>query len=276
MKARLLGIGAAATLVVLVALGSHAWLADHSDAEPAALALPVPPFPPRIAQGETYEHCLALLANDPASASALADTWQAKDGGEGAAHCQALAQIALGRPDIGAAQLERLATEDTTAPGLARASLLGQAVQARLMAGQPDRAMAAATAALALAPDDVDLLINRATAESALERPAVAIEDLNRALGLDPQRADALVLRAASWRHLGRLERAGSDIARAVEIDPQEPEALLERGIQRQLLGDRSGARLDWQTARQLDPNSTTADLADQNLALLEAGPDRR
>lgn len=276
MKATLLGIGAAATLVVLVAIGSHAWFADRPDAEPAALALPVPPFPPRIAQGETYEHCLTLLANDPASASALADSWQAKDGGAGAAHCQALAQIALGRPDVGAAQLERLATEDTTAPGLARASLLGQAVQARLMAGQPDRAFAAATTALTLAPDDIELLINRATAADALGRFAPEVDDLNRALAMDAQRVDALVLRAAAWRRLNRLDLAAADVGRAIEIDPADPEALLERGILRQRQGDRAGARADWQRARTLDPNSTTADLADQNLALLEAGPDRR
>jgi hypothetical protein len=40
-------------------------------------------------------------------------------------------------------------------------------------------------------------------------------------------------------------------------------------------MGDRTGARTDWQHARDVDPNSTTADLAEQNLSLLEAGPER-
>jgi regulator of sirC expression with transglutaminase-like and TPR domain len=58
--------------------------------------------------------------------------------------------------------------------------------------------------------------------------------------------------------------------------DPDNAEALLERGILRQRHDDRAGARRDWERAIELSPDSTTADLAQQNLALLEAGPDRR
>jgi regulator of sirC expression with transglutaminase-like and TPR domain len=275
METRLLVIGAASLAVVAASATVWLWAGDTAEPEIASLALPVPPFPPRIAQGETYEHCLALLANDPSGASTLAETWAAQGGGEGAAHCEALAQIALGRPEAGAAQLERLAAT-SKAPDLARASLLAQAVQARLMADQPDRAQAAATTALGLSPDDIELLIDRATADQALQQSEPAIEDLSHVLELDPMRVDALVLRAAAWRRLDKLDMAAADITRALELDPQEPEALLERGILRQRQGDRVGARHDWQRARMIDPNSTTADLADQNLALLEAGPDRR
>jgi hypothetical protein len=41
-------------------------------------------------------------------------------------------------------------------------------------------------------------------------------------------------------------------------------------------MGDAAGARADWEHARGVDPNSTTADLAQQNLSLLEAGPQRQ
>jgi tetratricopeptide (TPR) repeat protein len=274
MQARLLGFGAAVLILLAIAGGAFMLTGDGQEST-ADLGLPVPPFPPRIAEGEAYEHCLAMLANDPAGASALAENWLASGGGSGAAHCGALAQVALGRPEAGAAQLEALA-RDSTAPDLARASLLGQAAQARMMAGEPDQALAAASTALALAPDDADLLMGRATAEAALDRPRAAILDLNQALAVDPHRVDALVQRAAAWRRLNRLDLAVADITRAVELDPEEPEALLERGILRQRQGDRAGARADWQKARGIDPNSVTADLADQNLALLEVGPDRR
>ena len=43
----------------------------------------------------------------------------------------------------------------------------------------------------------------------------------------------------------------------------------------RQALGDAEGARADWEQAKSVDPNSSAADLAEQNLALLEAGPRR-
>ncbi|HST76074.1 MAG TPA: hypothetical protein VLJ20_11935, partial [Acetobacteraceae bacterium] len=103
-----------------------------------------------------------------------------------------------------------------------------------------------------------------------------AIDDLDRALTLDPDRVDALVFRAAAWRNESRLARAQQDIDRAVTLDPDNPEALLERGIERKLAGDAAGARADWQRAKTLSPDTATGDLAEQNLALLEAGPSSR
>jgi tetratricopeptide (TPR) repeat protein len=244
-------------------------------AAPADPALPVPPVPPRIAEGEDYEKCLAMLANDPAGANIFADAWFATGGGDGAVHCQALAQIALGNPEAGAAMLQKLAAS-SGAPALARAMIFGQSEEAWMMASEPDRAYDAATQALALKPDDADLLIERATAAIAMGRFLDSIDDLNRALELDPHRGDALVLRGSAWRNEDKVDLAQADIDHAIDIDPDDPEALLERGILRQRKGDAAGAQADWERAIQLDPDSTAADLAQQNLALLEAGPDRR
>jgi tetratricopeptide (TPR) repeat protein len=256
--------------------------ADPDPAPPAAdsagapdASLPVPPVPPRIAEGPDYEKCLGMLADDPSGAYVFADAWLATGGGDGAAHCEALADIALGNPETGAAMLQDLAAKSTAAT-LARASIFGQAEEAWMMASQPDRAYEAATQALALKPDDADLLIERATAASAMGRFMDSIDDLNRALEIDPRREDALVLRGSAWRNEDRLELAQADIDHAIDIDPDDPEALLERGILRQRKGDTAGAQADWERAITLDPDSTAADLAQQNLALLEAGPDRR
>jgi len=65
-------------------------------------------------------------------------------------------------------------------------------------------------------------------------------------------------------------------VRQALKIDPDNPEGLLERGILKQMRGDLAGARLDWQQVIQLAPDSPAADLAEQNLALNEAGPQRR
>lgn len=272
MRTRL--TGALAALVLAGAVSGLWWDAGQAPAPPAA-SLPVPPFPPRIAAGETYEHCLAVLADDPDSAKPIADAWAAAGGGDGAAHCQGLALIATGRPDLGAERLEQLA-KTSLAPNPARATIFGQAAQARLMGNQADQAYADMTEALALAPYDTELLVSRAAASAAREAWAAAIDDLNDALARDPHRADALVLRAAAWRGRNRLDLALADADRAISLDPDNPEALLERGIVRQRLGDAAGARLDWERARGLAPNSTTADLAEQNLALLDAGPNQR
>jgi tetratricopeptide (TPR) repeat protein len=245
------------------------------EAGPQSGRMPVPPVPPRIAQGQDYERCLAMLSNDAAGANAFADAWEATGGGEGAMHCQALAQIALGHTETGADMLEKLAGA-STAPPLARASLYSQAVQSWLMSGDPARAYGDATMAIALSPDDADLLVDRSIAAATMERYMDAIDDLNCALELDPRRAEAFVFRAAAWRHENRLDLARADVDRAIAIDPENAEALLERGILRERHGDRGGARADWEQAIALAPDTATADLAQQNLALLEAGPERK
>jgi tetratricopeptide (TPR) repeat protein len=248
--------------------------ADDSD-DNLALPLPLPPVPPRIAEGAQYERCLGMLNTDPAGANTLAESWQASGGGEGAAHCLALAQIALGNPQTGAAQLDQLAAI-SQAPDLPRATVYSQAVQAWMMAGAADHALVSANHALELAPDDPDKLIDRAIATAALGHYMDAIDDLSRALDLDHSRTDALVLRGAAWRRLGHLDLAQDDIDRAVAADPDMSDALLERGILRQRQGNRAGAQHDWERVVQLEPDSPTADLAQQNLELLAAGPDRR
>lgn len=264
--------------VVLALLAGGVWWMQQPD-DPAQAeadeALPVPPIPPRIAQGPDYERCLGMLNTDPSGARTFADAWFATGGGDGAAHCLALATIALGEPDVGADQMDKLAGA-SRAPAAARAAVYGQAGQAWMMASAPDRALASTTLALSMTPDDPDLLIDRSIAAATLDRYHDAIDDLTRALDLEPRRPDALVFRAAAWRHLDQLELAQDDIDRAFMLDPENPDALLERGILRQRRGDRAGARQDWEHAVQLSPDTATGDLAQQNLALLDAGPERR
>jgi tetratricopeptide (TPR) repeat protein len=280
MKTRIAMIGAAGVLVLAIG-GASVWYALAN--RPIALEqmadddeqLPVPPVPPRIAEDAEYDHCLAMLAPDPAGAALLAESLQAKGEGDGATQCLGLSQIALGSPDEGAETLDQLA-DASHAANLERATLYGQSAQAWLMAADASRAFDAASKALALSPDDIDLLIDRAIAANILERYQVAIDDLTRALGVDGRRPDALTLRATAWRHTGRLQLAEDDVDRALAIDPDDPEALLERGIIRQRRNDRTGARTDWQRAAELAPDTATADLAQQNLALLEAGPARQ
>ncbi len=237
--------------------------------------LPLPPVPPRVAEGHDYEQCMAMLTSDPEGANNFADAWVATGGGEGATHCLALAKVALGEVAAGAEMLERLAAT-SKAPDVARAVVYGQADQAWLIAGDPTRALGAATLALSFSDDNPDLLIGRSVASATLGHYEDATEDLSHALEIDSKRSDALVLRAAAYRHTGHLDLAEDDTERALAQDPENSEAYLERGILRERKGDRRGARNDWLEAKSLAPDSPASDLAEQNLALLEAGPDQR
>lgn len=275
MASRMVVAGAVAVLFLSTAAGGMWW---HGRAEPDAEAtdeiLPVPPVPPRIAEGEDYDKCLDMLNTDPDGARDFADAW-APTGGEAALHCRALAEVALGEAEEGADMLDKLAATSHAAPA-ARAAVYGQAGQAWLMAAAPDHAFASASNAIALNQDDPDLLVDRSIAASSLGHYQNAADDLTHALELDPSREDALVFRAAAWRNLNQLQLAQDDIDRALTEDGDNPDALLERGILRQRRGDPAGARTDWERALSLAPDSATGDLAQQNLALLEAGPERR
>ena len=216
-----------------------------------------------------------MLVSDPEGAQELAETWQTAGGGDGAAHCLALARIALGGIEEGAGMLEKLADGAHGSPA-SRAAIFRQAAQAWLMTGDAGHAFAAGTRAVALSPDDPDLLIDRAISAGGLERWQDAVDDLTHALELDANRPDAMVLRGSAWRHLGHDELAQDDIDRAIAMDSENAEALLERGILRQRRADAAGAREDWEKAITLAPDTPTADLAEQNLALLDAGPESK
>ena len=245
---------------------------ENAPASPDDDILPIPPVPPRITENPDYDRCLDRLVEDPSGAETLASALAAAGAAEAAQHCHALAQVELGNSAEGAALLDRLAAV-STAPAAARAVVYGQADHAWTMAGDTAQAYASASRALALSPDDPDLLIGRAIAGLALQHCPEAESDLTHALELDPKRDDALTLRATARRCLGQLDQAETDIDHALGLDGENPDALLERGIIRQRRGNLEGARADWQHAAELAPDTPTADLAEQNLALLDAGP---
>lgn len=269
----LLGALAGLLLAVAAALAWVMLLAPGADA--ADETLPLPPALPRLAAGPEYEACLGLTGQDPDAARIQAERWEAAGGGEAARHCLGLAMLAQGDAARAAERLESLAARSAAAVAV-RAALFGQAGQAWMIAGQPGRAFAATTMGLVLLPDDIELLTDRALVQAALGRTADAVADLDRVLTLDPRRAEALVLRAAAKRRMDRIAEAEADITRALTLGADNAEALLERGIIRQLRGDTAGARADWERALALAPDTATADLALQNLALSEAGPQRR
>jgi tetratricopeptide (TPR) repeat protein len=263
---------AAAAVLVLAAGGAGWWWLGGGRGEDV---LPTPPEPPRLTDAPQYERCLDMLEDDPEGARSLADSWAMEGGGEGAAHCAALAALTLGEAERAAEALERIAAR-SQAGIAARAAVFGQAGEAWIAAGRPLRAHAALTLALALTPADPGLLTERAMASLALDRPGEALDDLEHALAGDPSSVEALVLHGSALRRLDRVAQAAQSVAQALRVEPDNVEALLERGIIRQIQGDAAGARSDWERVIELAPDHAAADLAAQNMALIEAGPARR
>lgn len=266
-----LTLAGAAALLLAAGGGAWWWLAPGAPEE----ALPTPPEPPRLVEAPQYEHCLEMVEDDPEGARAFADSWAMEGGGEAAAHCAALALLTLGRAEPAAEALERIATR-SQAGIAARAAVFGQAGGAWIAAGRPERAHAALSLALALVPVDAELLTERAMASLSLDRPEEALADVDNAVAADASRTEAWVIRAAALRRLDRTGPAAESVAQALRLEPENVEALLERGIIRQIQGDARGARADWEKVIELAPDGAAADLAAQNMALIEAGPARR
>jgi tetratricopeptide (TPR) repeat protein len=235
------------------------------------------PGPPRSAEADaaTYERCMKLATEDPAAARDLAGSWKGRGGGHPADHCLAVALIGLKQYKEAAGRLENLAQAMIRAPAALRAEVLGQAAQGWLLAGDPGRAYAAGGAALALRPDDADLLVadllvDRASAAGAAGWYDKAVADLDRVLKADPARSDALIYRASAYRAQGRLDRALTDIDRALQRAPDSAPALLERGNIRSLRGDFDGARQDWVRVARLAPGSAAETAARTNIERLD------
>jgi len=204
---------------------------------------------------------MKLARQDPGAAQKLAQAWHERGGAHPADHCGAVALIGLKQYKEAAIRLEALAQAMTAAPTSLRAEVLDQAGQAWLLAGDPVRAYAVAGSAVALQPNDADLLIDRAEAAASAGYLDKALADLDRVLKADSERVDALIYRASVNRALDRLDPALADVEKALGQTPNSAPALLERGNIRRLKGDIAGARQDWQRVGQLAPGSQ-ADMA--------------
>jgi tetratricopeptide (TPR) repeat protein len=239
----------------------------------AAAEPPVQSAVPRDAAAEaaTYERCMKLARQNPGEARSLAQSWHERGGAHPADHCAAVALIGLKQYKEAASRLEALAQAMTTAPAGLRAEVLDQAGQAWGLAGDAVRAYAAAGAAVALEPNDLDLLIDRAQAAATVGYYDKAVADLDHVLKADPSRVDALLYRASANRALDRLDPALADVEKAIARAPNSAPALLERGNIRRMKGDNEGARQDWERVGQLAPGSQADMAAKANIEHLQS-----
>jgi len=221
-------------------------------------------------EARAYSDCMALARSDPRAAHKSALAWHAKDGGDPALHCAAVALLGLGDYDQAASMLETLAGRaDAKRPEL-RAGLLAQAANAWLIAGKPKAALAAQNRALEIRPGDPAILTDRSIARTSLGRDWDALDDLNRVLEIDPDRIEALVFRAAAWRRVEAWELALQDVDRALGMRPENPDALMERALIRLGQGNRAGARADWLRVVEITVDGPLRDAARRNLEALD------
>lgn len=175
-------------------------------------------------------NCLALVETAPETAYEDGLAWLSAGARPGARHCTAVALIALGHAGEGAARLEELANAPDAGGIEERRTYLAKAGSAWLLAGAPDAAIVAIENALKLAPGDLGLLIDRASANLAMEQWQTAVSDLDLVLVEAPTDTEALELRARALKELGRYDAALADVNAARSSAPDNIDLLVLRG----------------------------------------------
>ncbi|CAN0402882.1 unnamed protein product, partial [Discosporangium mesarthrocarpum] len=223
-----------------------------------------------LSAGDAYRACIQLARQKPADGFEAAIAWRDEGGGAAAKHCTAVALVQLGQFGDAALRLENLADEMTDFAPAERAAVLGQSGRAWLRAGQPERAEAALSVAVGLAPDSADLRVDRGEVRATAGALWDAVDDFNAALERRPDHLDALIFRGAAYRLLDAPELAQTDLETALARDPDNPDALVELGAVALGEGKRDTARQRWLRAINVAPASPAADAARRWLERLD------
>jgi Flp pilus assembly protein TadD len=121
--------------------------------------------------------------------------------------------------------------------------------------GDPDRALAFGTRAVAARPDLAEAHYNRALALQALGRLEEAVAGYDRAIALRPDYAAAFYNRGVVEEDLGRPDRALVSYDRALALNPNLVEALNNRGLIQQSRHRLDEALADYDRAIALRPD---------------------
>lgn len=216
-----------------------------------------------------YDTCLERMEYDPGAAYEIGQSWTQQGGGSQAQHCAALALVELGDYTEAARLLMEIAQSATDLSGEAmRATLLSQAGNAWLLAGNGDAAHRAFSAAINIRLTDAQIYFDRARASAQKLDFRAAEADLTRALSFRSDWPEAHLLRATARRHLGRIDTAFTDITQVLRREPENIQALLEQGLLHQITGNDQAARANWLRAMDLtknkaDSNKSPDDAAD-------------
>ena len=217
-----------ATLLAAIA---HAHAGRHAEAERTlhGVLLQAPDDPTALfLLGEC-----ALTTGRPAEAAGLLSrALTLRPGHRDSRLALARAQLALGDPEDVLDTLELLAGDCRLAPAQ---SLRGTALNAL---GRPLEAVAAFSHALAVTPDDAEVLLNYGNALAELDEAEQAEHHIRRAIEYDPGLPEAHASLGHLLASLGRLPEAIAANARAVALRPDFAAAHWNAGVAHLLAGD--------------------------------------
>jgi tetratricopeptide (TPR) repeat protein len=138
------------------------------------------------------------------------------------------------------------------------ASVYAERARYSISPDDADHALAEATKAARLNPNDPAAVAAVGHAQIAQMKPEAAVNTLNAAVNMDPKNCDALVLRGIAHSLAGDYDAGLADHNKAIELCPAMACAYNARGIDEACKGDDSSAQNDYQKALSLDAKDPT------------------
>lgn len=139
-------------------------------------------------------------------------------------------------------------------------------ITVNLEAGEFDKMIATASAALEKNPTDQKLLYFRGFANLQEKQLDAAVRDLSAALAIVPTDADAYRFRAQAYIAKGQPDLAIADADKVCELEPQKAESYVIRVMAYLTKGDFERAKRDVAKVLELDPNNAKAKVLSQQL----------
>lgn len=193
------------------------------------------------AEARRLEACVAKIERSPEDAYEDGLAWTFEGNRPGARQCTALALIALGNVEEGALRLERLATSTDAGSMEQRAVYFSQAGNAWLQIGAAEAAAVSFSEALKFAPNETDLLLDRATSYMLIDKWDEALADLNTAIANSPSHPVAHQMRAEVHLNKDALDLAMKDVEASMAADPKNVDTLVVRGRVREAMRLKAG-----------------------------------
>jgi tetratricopeptide (TPR) repeat protein len=156
--------------------------------------------------------------------------WRLRGGSLLAEQCIALAQIEQGEYSQGAQRLLAIANASDGGAQDEKLGLLVKSANAFLLAEMPEDAKAALDFALSIAPDNSDVLFDRARTNAMLSQWSEAEADLTRAMATKAPLSLAFRLRAEARMQQGKYDLAENDVSEALRLDPSDADNYHVRG----------------------------------------------
>jgi tetratricopeptide (TPR) repeat protein len=220
-----------------------------------------------------YQACLALVKSAPERAIETAQAWRIENGGVPALHCLALAQFARQEYSAALASFDKAIQGSVAAQDGKAVTILSQAADAAMLAGQPAAAVGFLDTAIggpggiSLSPRaEASLRVTRAEALVDLKREKAAAVDLDAATKLDPDVPFGWLLKATLARRTGDFKTAEAAILAAATRDPDSADIQYEAGNIAAAQGNDQLARTAWTAAARADPDSPAGRSANKAL----------